>query len=131
MRLGIPDSNIILMLVENMACNPRNMFPRWCVAMRIGGWTSTRTGQMEELAIVVVVAMVGDRAQTQTRADWELTVNVPSGQISFGVYEGHESVRTPHMRMRVMEEAQHLLCTIRRQSSALGVDEALYEPFED
>ncbi|CAH7682503.1 hypothetical protein BY996DRAFT_6544904 [Phakopsora pachyrhizi] len=40
MRLGIPDSNIILMLVENMACNPRNMFPRWCVAMQIGGWTS-------------------------------------------------------------------------------------------
>ncbi|PLW37326.1 hypothetical protein PCASD_09666 [Puccinia coronata f. sp. avenae] len=26
-RLGIPDSNIILMLADDMACNPRNMFP--------------------------------------------------------------------------------------------------------
>ncbi|KAI8454092.1 hypothetical protein BY996DRAFT_8394442 [Phakopsora pachyrhizi] len=26
-RLGIPDSNTILMLADNMACNPRNMFP--------------------------------------------------------------------------------------------------------
>lgn len=25
-RLGIPDSNIILMLADDMACNPRNMF---------------------------------------------------------------------------------------------------------
>lgn len=26
-RLGIPDSNIILMLPDDMACNPRNTFP--------------------------------------------------------------------------------------------------------
>lgn len=26
-RLGIPDSNIILMLADDMACNPRNHFP--------------------------------------------------------------------------------------------------------
>jgi phosphatidylinositol glycan class K len=26
-RLGIPDSNIILMLADDMACNPRNAFP--------------------------------------------------------------------------------------------------------
>lgn len=26
-RLGIPDSNIILMLADDVACNPRNSFP--------------------------------------------------------------------------------------------------------
>jgi len=26
-RLGIPDSNIILMLADDVACNPRNQFP--------------------------------------------------------------------------------------------------------
>ena len=26
-RLGIPDSNIILMLADDVACNPRNPFP--------------------------------------------------------------------------------------------------------
>ena len=26
-RLGIPDSNIILMLADDVACNPRNTFP--------------------------------------------------------------------------------------------------------
>jgi phosphatidylinositol glycan class K len=26
-RLGIPDSNIILMLADDAACNPRNAFP--------------------------------------------------------------------------------------------------------
>ncbi|CAG8776863.1 11295_t:CDS:2, partial [Acaulospora morrowiae] len=26
-RLGIPDSNIILMLADDVACNPRNVFP--------------------------------------------------------------------------------------------------------
>jgi|AntAceMinimDraft_5_1070358.scaffolds.fasta_scaffold62530_2 hypothetical protein len=26
-RLGIPDSHIILMLADDMACNPRNVFP--------------------------------------------------------------------------------------------------------
>jgi phosphatidylinositol glycan class K len=26
-RLGIPDSNIILMLAEDVACNPRNAYP--------------------------------------------------------------------------------------------------------
>lgn len=26
-RLGIPDSNIILMLADDVACNPRNIFP--------------------------------------------------------------------------------------------------------
>lgn len=26
-RLGIPDSNIILMLADDVACNPRNKFP--------------------------------------------------------------------------------------------------------
>jgi GPI-anchor transamidase subunit K len=26
-RLGIPDSNIILMLADDIACNPRNAFP--------------------------------------------------------------------------------------------------------
>jgi phosphatidylinositol glycan class K len=26
-RLGIPDSNIILMLADDAACNPRNKFP--------------------------------------------------------------------------------------------------------
>jgi len=26
-RLGIPDSNIILMLADDVACNPRNAFP--------------------------------------------------------------------------------------------------------
>jgi len=26
-RLGIPDSNIILMLADDAACNPRNSFP--------------------------------------------------------------------------------------------------------
>jgi len=26
-RLGMPDSNIILMLADDMACNPRNKFP--------------------------------------------------------------------------------------------------------
>lgn len=26
-RLGIPDSNIILMLPDDMACNPRNAYP--------------------------------------------------------------------------------------------------------
>lgn len=26
-RLGIPDSQIILMLADDAACNPRNMFP--------------------------------------------------------------------------------------------------------
>jgi phosphatidylinositol glycan class K len=26
-RLGIPDSNIILMLADDIACNPRNVYP--------------------------------------------------------------------------------------------------------
>jgi phosphatidylinositol glycan class K len=26
-RLGIPDSNIIMMLADDMACNPRNPYP--------------------------------------------------------------------------------------------------------
>lgn len=26
-RLGIPDSNIILMLADDVACNPRNLYP--------------------------------------------------------------------------------------------------------
>ena len=34
-RLGIPDSNIILMLADDVACNPRNKFPG-CVFANAG-----------------------------------------------------------------------------------------------
>lgn len=34
-RLGIPDSNIILMLADDTACNPRNKFPG-CVYANAG-----------------------------------------------------------------------------------------------
>lgn len=41
-RLGIPDSNIILMLSDDAACNTRNKFPG-CVFSSAGG-ASRRTG---------------------------------------------------------------------------------------
>ncbi|CAH7683569.1 hypothetical protein PPACK8108_LOCUS17192 [Phakopsora pachyrhizi] len=34
----------------------------------------------------------------------------------WSAHVGHGSVRTPHMRMRVMEEVQYLLCSSRKQS---------------
>lgn len=42
-RLGIPDSQIILMLPDDMACNPRNSFPARSSTTRVDCWTCTTT----------------------------------------------------------------------------------------
>lgn len=37
-RLGIPDSNIILMLAEDVACNPRNAYPSQVCHSNSSSW---------------------------------------------------------------------------------------------
>jgi glycosylphosphatidylinositol transamidase (GPIT) subunit GPI8 len=37
-RLGIPDSNIILMLAEDVACNPRNAYPSQVCHCNSSSW---------------------------------------------------------------------------------------------
>ena len=52
-RLGIPDSNILLMLADDMACNARNPYPgrvraHYCplsitrLRLKMGGWCAMR-----------------------------------------------------------------------------------------
>ena len=43
-RLGIPDSNIILMLGDDHACNPRNVFPATAYASRPSSHTPSVYG---------------------------------------------------------------------------------------
>jgi phosphatidylinositol glycan class K len=99
-RLGIPDSNIILMLAEDVACNPRNAYPSQVRRLNL---EMTLWPSAIQLSILQNVLQPGE-ALDDRRADYEGAVTDSVTQVR-RLLINHKSISTHSMAQR--SAAQH------------------------
>lgn len=93
-RLGIPDSNIILMLADDAACNPRNKF---------AGCVYANKGRHLDL--------YGDNIEVDYRGN-EVTVENFIRVLTGAFILNYQPIRSPETQV-----ASHLRCRVRSVSS--------------